>query len=721
MAAKRFTDQVGIQQQNLSTGFTQGASGLLNRLNQFKKSTDRLITTTETKKGQEEAQQVNLEKETVEGSLGREHQVTSKPKKKESGFFEDVFSGGAGTAQYNKALETAYLASLGNDTKEAISAIEAENPDNILGFNEKAEGYAAGVMATVDPAARQQVKQFIDGQVSNSRSRVHRATIKKNKANAIAESNEAITSFGNEAASLAREGNSEGAAEAALQSFDVIDGLVESGDLMADKAANVKREINREMTEQGMRKGFDDLVVNEGLEAAFIELDSMSNNVKKGWTPDEWDTFIASEQADLRQKAVRMTQANAKSSVEMSKQVSDLKIQANTGFDSSGKRVNDSEIIKQADQMFDSEQINGASRASMITSVINRQKKDVDNSLVYQKVAAKLQGAAEIPLTQKEIDLAYNDQYAPSIDLLPPAQKNAAISEFINSTKVTPSAVIQQVNNNLNSEDPVLVKDSVDLMQRLDAIRGIPSDNFNPNQRAYAVTVTNLALNMDPAEAIQLARKNTDPNDGARIELKQKELNEAKVDYLDKVQDEFNPFWGSDLVSGVNEGKLTREYKALYDQHFIAGMSDDSAHKTAIEIIERNWGESSVTGKPTLMRYRPEDYYSVAGNTDYIGDQLYNDVVSSNVGLPEFDKDQIHLMSDERTSREAGSGQPSYMVTIDMGDDGLVPLVGVRFIPDQQAEVKRQQDKNLKELNKERRSSQDIMDTVVSAFEGSNF
>ena len=333
MVAKRFTDQVGIQQQNLSTGFTQGASGLLNRLNQFKKSTDRLITTTETKKGQEEAQQVNLEKETVEGSLGREHQVTSKPKKKESGFFEDVFSGGAGTAQYNKVLETAYLASLGNDTKEAISAIEAENPDNILGFNEKAEGYAAGVMATVDPAARQQVKQFIDGQVSNSRSRVHRATIKKNKANAIAESNEAVTSFGNEAASLAREGNSEGAAEAALQSFAVIDGLVESGDLMADKAANVKREINREMTEQVSRKKFDDLLSTKGVDEAQAELDKIRGKNPKGWTPDEWQTYTNSQQTDINRQKAKIGARSQAVSKEATKALKQYETAVSLGFE----------------------------------------------------------------------------------------------------------------------------------------------------------------------------------------------------------------------------------------------------------------------------------------------------------------------------------------------------------------------------------------------------
>jgi len=197
--AKRFTDQVQIGSQNLSTGFVQGTNSVLSRLNQFKQSTDRLVNIVETKRGQEEAQQASLE---------------GKPfKKKEAGIAERILTGGISTNSYNKSLETAYFAGLGNDSKEALAAIEAESPDNITQFNEKAQGYISGVLQSVDPTVQGQVAQFLDNQLTNSRIRVHKNTIKKNKAEAVAESAKAVTSFGNEAATLSREGNELGAAK----------------------------------------------------------------------------------------------------------------------------------------------------------------------------------------------------------------------------------------------------------------------------------------------------------------------------------------------------------------------------------------------------------------------------------------------------------------------------------------------------------------------------
>jgi len=296
MVAKRFTDEVAIRQQDLSTGFAQGANTLLSRLQSFKQSTERLIDVTETQRGEEEAQQVIAE---------------GKPfKRKEAGIVEQVLTGGVATAQYNKSLETAYLAGLGNDAKEAINGIEAENPDNIAQFNDKARGYVSGVLKTVDPSVRNQVSQFLDGQVTNSRIRVHRNTIRKNKADAAAESAVAVAGFSNESARLAREGNEIGAAEQMVSAFTTIDGLVESGDLKADRAAVMKREINREASEQTNRKKFDDLIKDEGPLEAEKELNKVKGKPPKGWTPDEWDTYTNSQQVDInrqlaKQKSVR--------------------------------------------------------------------------------------------------------------------------------------------------------------------------------------------------------------------------------------------------------------------------------------------------------------------------------------------------------------------------------------------------------------------------------
>ncbi len=291
----RFDETVNIRPVNTDTGFAQASNSLLNRLESFSQTAQTVAARKAIQKGQEEANATAIQKK--DG-------VTVAPKKKEISFMDRMLTGGISARQYNKSMETAYLASLGNDIKEGISAIESENSDNIIQFNEKVNGYVNGVLKGVDPSIQKQVAGFIDGQVSNSRTRVHGRNIKKNKSDALAISSQAVTTFSNDAASLAREGNFIGAAESAIQAYTIIDGMVEAGDLSVDRASVMKREINREMTEQTKRKEFDDIITKDGFEVAFTKLEEDSKKVPKGWTPDEWDTYTSSQQTDInRQRA----------------------------------------------------------------------------------------------------------------------------------------------------------------------------------------------------------------------------------------------------------------------------------------------------------------------------------------------------------------------------------------------------------------------------------
>ena len=360
MPAKRFTDQVSIQSQNLSTGFVQGSNSLINRLQSFKQSTERLVDVVETKRGQEEAQQVQLQKE---GG------ITQAPKKKEVGIAEKILTGGVSANAYNKSLETAYLASLGNDTKEAINSIEAENPDNTLKFNEKAQGYVKGLLKGVDPSVQQQVAQFAETQVSNSRIRVNRKNILKNKAEAVAQSSEAITSFGNESARLAREGNQTGAAEFALQSFETIDGLVASGDLATDKAANIKREINREMTEQISRKKFDDILESKGTDEAEAELNKIRGKAPKGWTPDEWSTYTNSQQTDINRQKAKASARSQAVSKEANKALKQYETAVSLGFEvDPQEKIRVKELVAGTTQQEQFDRINKTAAFSVLSS-----------------------------------------------------------------------------------------------------------------------------------------------------------------------------------------------------------------------------------------------------------------------------------------------------------------------------------------------------------------
>lgn len=701
---KRFEETVNIQPQNLSTGFAQGSNSLVNRLREFKSVTERSIDISEAKRGEEEAQQAIAE---------------GKPfKRREESGIESFLTGGISTAAYNKSLETAYLAGLGQDTNEAISAIEAENPNNIAQFNEKVAGYASGVLSEVDPSVRPQVEQFISNKVSNARTRVHGNTIRNNKKLAAAESAAAVTSFGDEAAILSREGNLIGAAEAILQASSTIDGMVLAGDITLDKGNKLKREIERESSEQSLRLQFDGVAEAEGIEKAFERLEGISNKPAKGWTPDEWDSFIGSQQTDLRQKAVRQQQSRANNDLENARQASNLKIEASTGVDLQGNPVDDSEIIGKTEKLFNEGIISGNERSSIITGIINKQQKSAKEAISKQKVAARLGGANEIALTQSEIDLTWDQDIAPALEGLPVPTINASIAQFVDGTKIVPTQVIRQVNNNLNSNDPALVIESADLMDRLDSVRGIPDTNFSPSDRAFAETVVGLQQNLDPIEAVKLAKQNTNPNDKGRIEARQGLIKTEKMEleYPSIVENAFDPFFGSTTVDEVSRGQLTREYKVLFEEHFKAGMSKDQAQEKSLQIIKRNWGETNVTGKAKALKYPPEDYYAVNGSVDYIGKDLFTSVADANIGLPDFKKEDIILVSDQTTARTAGQGRPSYMVMIDSGEQGLFPIVGFRYVPDMQKQVIKVQKENEQDITEQRQAKiqqqQQVLDNL---------
>jgi len=112
---------------------------------------------------------------------------------------------------------------------------------------------------------------------------------------------------------------------------------------------------------------FDDIATDQGIPTAFEELEAIANKPKKGWTPDEWDSFIKSEQADLRQKSVRVQQAKAVNDLATARQVSELKVMANTGLDTQGNAVEASRIMGETEALFNSGAISGNERSSIMT------------------------------------------------------------------------------------------------------------------------------------------------------------------------------------------------------------------------------------------------------------------------------------------------------------------------------------------------------------------
>jgi len=230
-------------------------------------------------------------------------------------FKKEGFLGSIEAQAHNKTLRNAYLASLNNDNREAIANLETANPDEITLFNDAANGYKRGVLNSVDPVSRAAVEQDLNNKITSARIRVHGRGIQKQKNIANDDFRKNIDSSSNAAFRDMRNGEIESAAINLQESLATVDALEQSGGITSDKAAEMKRDFERETTEQGFLRGFDQLVEKEGFEAAFTELEKRSKKVPKGFTPDEWDTYIGRQRADLsrarsQEKAFRQEKSN---------------------------------------------------------------------------------------------------------------------------------------------------------------------------------------------------------------------------------------------------------------------------------------------------------------------------------------------------------------------------------------------------------------------------
>lgn len=689
--AKRFQETVDIRQQPLGSGFEQGASSLVNRLQQFKGATERLVDVAEAQRGAREAQDVELKK-----AAG----VTQAPEKRKAGIVETVLTGGVATKQYNKSLQTAYLASLGNDTKEAINAIEAENPDNIGQFNEKVAGYVSGVMQGVDPAVRNEVSQFMDNMVTNSRMRVHRKSIAKNKAAAAAESLAGVTSFANESARLSREGNELGAGESIVQAFSIIDGMVEAGDLPADRASDMKREIERESTEQKLRGEFDATVNNEGADVALEQLDKISEQIPKGWTPDEWDTFVRSQKATLGQELTKAAKAASALTIEQSREISNLKIQASTGTGDAGKIVQRTEIL------FNEGKINASERTSILTNVVNQQKSSIQKSKDFSLVADRLAGNDGIVIDNKVIDDYYAETMLEPLSQMPTEMKIQQQALFVDKMKRVPTAMKNEITTQLRSGNPELIADASRLIDRIDETPGLIDRSFTEHDRAFAEQVVSLSANLEPEEAVRIATELTDPTNQTRIDAVKATIKQEKLqnEYAAIVQDAFNPigpFEGTQ-VGEISLPLITKEYKDLFEAHYQAGMTEDGAKEKALALIKRNWKKSEVTGR--VMKYPPDDYYSVAGDVGYIKEQLTKDTNDEFLFEKAVKSDEIFLQATEVTSRTASQGEPEYRVVV-VQDGNIKPLYGLTWKPGVFRQIEKVEKQNKAKLEERRNKS----------------
>ena len=329
----------------------------------------------------------------------------------------------------------------------------------------------------------------------------------------------------------------------------------------------------------------------------------------------------------------------------------------------------------------------------------------------YRQTSQNIASGNGAFVEQKDADEYYEKHYEPKVVAADPVTRKEADVNLVRSLKKVPAKMKSELNALVASQDPNNIALAAQYADGFDDIPGLLDSTFDKNTQAMMETVVDLLPNMKPNEAVQLAQKITDPRDRARIDAISEQLKEKKIeDYQSEVKSEMEGWlWFGPDVKSFNQDQLTSEYKSVYEAFRKEGLSVGKAKDKAVKTLRRNWKEFNGY----IMRYSPVDFYAVNGETDYIMKQLVKDVATETIGATPIEKKDLFLVSDERTSREASTGKPTYRVFYRDESGSIIPMMGFRWSPDIEGERNRIMEANKRKL--QRTEQQKQVEEVLSS------
>jgi hypothetical protein len=326
--AKRFSETVNIQQVDTRTGVTQAASSLSDRLGQFSSQLAQKTAAV--------SQQRSAERGAVSGGgvqLRDEQGQLTTPEFKE----KPQFIGGIEVAAHNKALRARYLAELNNDNRESVSEIVANNPDNLLNFNDSANGFRDGVLKGLEFSVRGPVSEDLDNLIRSARMQVQRADIQKQRRENI----EVLSASGegsfDSASSLMRRGEGLAAGEAMLEGIKVVDAMVEADYITESQGQARKDDANRDLAEQSFKGAMDSVYETDGISGVNSWLTKHEGKPPRGFDADQWDSVTDQIQVDANRKESRKKAKVTRVSNEAKESLRQYKLAKSLGFEVSAQ------------------------------------------------------------------------------------------------------------------------------------------------------------------------------------------------------------------------------------------------------------------------------------------------------------------------------------------------------------------------------------------------
>jgi len=579
---------------------------------------------------------------------------------------------------YNEGVILSYRAQVRKDAKETLNRLQNEYELDPEKFRSVADEYKKGIIQGLPEEFAFVVGGDIDNEIVNRATALDDAAFEHGRQQLIADNLAMAEDLKDDILNAVRRGDEKEAARLraermALMERGVQNRLIDPKVQAKDAESMVEQiAINREVGKLDRLFADPSLTIEEKIQRATEIVDTTKNKEFKDLDLSQKEALGDALQSKLNEQIRLQAEFKAQEQKQLAEETIALKLDAQL------LRKDPVEIHAKAQDMFRNDQITEGEYQGILTSLAQAEAKETQNQLTISKVSERLKGDESILVSQKENDFFWDNVMENSLSGLEADDRISLSVNYVKDVGSVPSKLKARITNGLRSMDQDLIAESARIIDGIDNLRGIETP-VTPHDRAFAQLVVDLTKNMEPAEALKIAREQTDPSNEARIKAREKLIKEQKYEdkYPDKVNSlfqssafDFGDFQGKDLI---NFSQMQEEYKGLFETFVKAGMDESAAEEKAGQLLVKNWSYSPSSDR--MMKYPPEHYYNIQGDADYIKDQLDEFIrKETSFGITEEGYQKALLISDEQTGQLASKGTPDYLVYV-LTNSGQLELV----------------------------------------------
>lgn len=251
------------------------------------------------------------------------------------------FIGKDSAEAHNRGLEAAYIAGVDSDNLARINEIGLKNQGDVAKYDAEIEGMFSGLQKELDPQLAPELILSARKAADRQRLRIQEQAYNKQQNEIKAGLSKSRTTYYDDAARQARNGDIEGSAESLIKYEATLSQQLEQGYINQAEYQELLRDAEREATEHTHFGKIDRMSTAEA--AKWLD---ENKQVPKGFTADEWDVFTSKVSSDVSRR-----QSKERISKEAVIRENKLKLDEYINRSSMGFAVNDNEnaIVRSID------------------------------------------------------------------------------------------------------------------------------------------------------------------------------------------------------------------------------------------------------------------------------------------------------------------------------------------------------------------------------------